>query len=178
MLRPLIARTLNLRFTMLLCFWCRPAADAAVLYVNDDATGAIDGTSWADAFTDLENVLVGWCRLLARTDEGHRQPPSEHPCTSTRGLALGGCGKLGAEGGQSARSCAFLHIVSTPPDTAAPSDPPSRSPTRILARRGLHPTRQTPTPHQSCSEALRPIGLSRRLCDAKRHIYSITVVFT
>ncbi len=58
MLRSLIARTLNLRFIVVLCFWCCPAADGAVLYVDGNARGADDGTTWIDAFRELPSALA------------------------------------------------------------------------------------------------------------------------
>ena len=48
---------------------------------------------------------------------------------------------------------------------------PNRSPCPHPFQKRLHSTRHTPHPHQSCGEALRPTGLSRRLRDAKSHIY-------
>jgi len=38
----------------------------AILYVNDDATGGIDGSSWADAFTDLQDAL-GVAKLASKS---------------------------------------------------------------------------------------------------------------
>src|SRR5262245_17896294 len=35
-----------------------PQADATVIFVNHAATGANDGTSWTDAFVDLQDALV------------------------------------------------------------------------------------------------------------------------
>jgi predicted outer membrane repeat protein len=55
---------------------CCPAAN--ILYVNDDATGNNDGTSWTDAFTDLQNALNSPCPGITQiwVAEGTYKPTS------------------------------------------------------------------------------------------------------
>lgn len=53
------ARTvLSLLAATLLALGSAPAAGAQVLFVDDDATGAADGSSWTDAFNDLASALA------------------------------------------------------------------------------------------------------------------------
>ena len=45
-------------FVFLLTLAASPVAGQSVLYVDDSATGANNGTSWADAFTDLQAAIA------------------------------------------------------------------------------------------------------------------------
>jgi len=55
---------------------CCPAAN--ILYVNDNAAGANDGTSWADAYTDLQSALNSPCPGITQiwVAEGTYKPTS------------------------------------------------------------------------------------------------------
>ncbi|GAG05797.1 unnamed protein product, partial [marine sediment metagenome] len=48
---------LNIVFLILFAVMTMSGADAATIYVNDDAIGANNGFSWMDAFTELQSAL-------------------------------------------------------------------------------------------------------------------------
>ena len=48
----------SLRWALLLTFFAATARAQTVWYVNDDAHGANNGTSWTDAYTDLHSALT------------------------------------------------------------------------------------------------------------------------
>src|ERR1700693_5589942 len=52
------ARALALGVLLLLAARSAPGAGAAVVYVKSDATGTINGSSWVNAFTDLQAALA------------------------------------------------------------------------------------------------------------------------
>ncbi len=58
----------------------------AIYYVNDDATGANNGTSWADAFTNLEDALVAvGAGDEIRVAHGTYKPSASRGCTDCSG---------------------------------------------------------------------------------------------
>lgn len=68
-----------------LALYSTPAAAQGVLFVDADATGAADGSSWADAFPDLQQALAileaGGEVWVA---EGVYRPPPRAPTATPR----------------------------------------------------------------------------------------------
>jgi predicted outer membrane repeat protein len=61
------------RVSLLICLLLVPVASANVIYVDDDAAGANDGTSWTNAFRCLQDALA------EASGEGSKTPPRWPP---------------------------------------------------------------------------------------------------
>lgn len=69
------------------------SSSISLVYVNDDATGLCDGSSWANAFTDLQYALESSCLATSTTVwvAGGTYKPSKFPagCTSCGDFTVG-----------------------------------------------------------------------------------------
>ena len=78
-------RIFFLIFISILLFTCPLWADSTIVYVDADATGANDGTSWEDAFTDFQSALdVAEAEDRIWVAEGVYKPSVMHGGTEDR----------------------------------------------------------------------------------------------